>query len=165
MTSLVDDYSNSAVIFILALFDFQNLVELFAQSPPRKEPQNVTHKSNIHSIAMEDELSPTSNQLSDGLENSSTRKRINEEIISQDEIAQIQRSPKLCKRGICDPEVTEPLNRSNCRASTSGHELKHWFDVCTFVSIIVLLYLPRWSIDEGSGIYLILNHVIVEIKF
>lgn len=85
---------------------------------------------------MEDELSRKSNQLSDGLEHSSTRKRINEEIVSQEDIAQVQRSPKLFKREIFGPEAIDTLNKSNCGASTSGHEPKHWFDVCMSVSTI-----------------------------
>ncbi|KAA8526644.1 hypothetical protein F0562_008153 [Nyssa sinensis] len=114
----------------------KNLVEMFTHSPSREELYNATQHDDMHSFVVEDVISPNSSQLTKGFENSA-RKRRGEEMIHKDgdhldEIARIQRSPKLHKGGSSESEfLSEHPNKCNDETSMikCDTRLKHWADV------------------------------------
>ncbi|KAM7503802.1 hypothetical protein LguiB_002706 [Lonicera macranthoides] len=111
----------------------KDILELFTQSPSRKEIHNIAHDDNIHSLVLEDGPSPNSGPLTNGFKNSSAQKRKNEEVMLQDtdhmkEISRIQRSPKHHKGPICDSEFLDHQNESNSGTSTGGQEMNNWID-------------------------------------
>lgn len=100
---------------------------MFAESPCGNEEQNVIHSNSVYPISILGKLSPSLNQVTTNIENS-TRKRSNEGITLQDENTKSQKNPKLCV-GWCDPE---PLDGGVSAGSTNDHEFKHWVEVRTF---------------------------------
>ncbi|CAK9167178.1 unnamed protein product [Ilex paraguariensis] len=111
----------------------ENLVERVIQSPARKELFERIQNDNMNSV-VEDVPYPKFNELTNGFERCSPRKRRNEEIILKDrdneyEIAMIQRSSKLHKGGGCDSELVECPSGGNSETSMTGNESKHWSDI------------------------------------
>ncbi|KAL3849111.1 hypothetical protein ACJIZ3_010993 [Penstemon smallii] len=106
------------------LQSYQNPVELPAASPSRKERDNE-HVSSTPSLK--------SIQLSGKLEKNSANKR-SVELLLRDtqhkaEMTVMQRSLKLQKIGICDPETLLYPNGGSKGTTVTGHERKCWTDI------------------------------------
>ncbi|XP_057505992.1 uncharacterized protein LOC130789283 [Actinidia eriantha] len=113
----------------------KQVVELFTQSPSRKELHDAAHNDRARSFVMEDVLSPNSSQLKNSFASFSVLKRTREDMIPRDsdfsETAR-NRRPKHHRSARCDSEFfSEPPNESNPETSAVGREtrLEHWADV------------------------------------
>ncbi|GFZ05384.1 hypothetical protein Acr_17g0009560 [Actinidia rufa] len=110
-------------------------VELFTQSPSRKELHDAAHNDRAILFVMEDVLSPDSSQLKNSFESFSALKRMREGMIPRDSDfseTDRNRSPKHHRSAGSDSEFfSEPPNESNPETSALGREtrLEHWADV------------------------------------
>ena len=125
----------------------QQVVELFSQSPSRKELHDAAHNDRVLSFVMEDVLSPYSSQLTNSFESFSALKRTREDMIQRDsDFSEMDRnrSPKHHRSAGCDSEFfSEPPNESNPETSALGREtrLEHWADASIFAAAFVM---PSW---------------------
>ncbi|PSS06479.1 REST corepressor like [Actinidia chinensis var. chinensis] len=90
----------------------KQVVELFTQSPSRKELHDAAHNDRALSFVMEDVLSPDSSQLKNSFESFSAQKRMREGMIPRDSDfseTDRNRSPKHHRSAGCDSEFfSEP---------------------------------------------------------
>ncbi|XP_057461184.1 uncharacterized protein LOC130751607 isoform X2 [Actinidia eriantha] len=113
----------------------KQVVELFTQSPSRKELHDAAHNDRAISFVMKDVLSPDSSQLKNSFESFSALKRMREGMIPRDSDfseTDRNRSPKHHRSARSDSEFfSEPHNESNPETSALGREtrLEHWADV------------------------------------